>query len=46
MASRDPVQDFIFAHYRSCAAPMTNQYWRFLFMVRKDLSCPQREAQN
>jgi Dolichyl-phosphate-mannose-protein mannosyltransferase len=40
LAAKDPVQDYILAHYRRCAGPMTNSYWRFEFMMRKDLSCP------
>jgi hypothetical protein len=39
LAARDPVADYIFQHYRTCAGPMQNQYWTFLFMVRKDLPC-------
>ena len=39
VAARDPVEDYIFAHYRPCSAPMENGYWRFVFMVRKDLPC-------
>jgi 4-amino-4-deoxy-L-arabinose transferase-like glycosyltransferase len=43
-AARDPVAEYIFTHYRVCAGPMTNQYWRFLFMVRKDLPCTANTA--
>ena len=39
IAAKDPLQDYIFAHYRPCGRTMENQYWRFLFMVRKDLPC-------
>jgi len=39
VAARDPIEDYIFAHYRPCSAPMENGYWRFVFMVRKDLPC-------
>ena len=37
--AKDPVRDFIFLHYRPCVA-LPSQAWRFVFMVRKDLSCP------
>jgi hypothetical protein len=43
---RDPVQDFVFTHYRPCAGPMTNQYWRFLLMARKDVPCPEQVSTN
>ena len=39
LAARDPLQGYIFQHYRICSPPITDQYWRFLFMVRKDLPC-------
>jgi len=42
VAAKDPVEDYIFAHYRPCSGPMENGYWRFVFMVRKDLPCPDR----
>jgi 4-amino-4-deoxy-L-arabinose transferase-like glycosyltransferase len=35
----DPLEDYIFAHYRPCAV-LTSQVWRFVYMVRKDSSCP------
>jgi hypothetical protein len=38
-AAKDPLQEYIFLHYRTCAGPMHNQYWTFLFMIRKDLPC-------
>ena len=45
-AAKDPVTEYIFANYHVCAGPMTNQYWRFLFMVRKDSPCPAAKAGN
>ncbi len=39
----DPVEDYILKHYRTCrvlnSAPQ--QTWRFYFMVRADLACPE-----
>ena len=37
--ARDSVSDYIFAHYQKCEGPITNQYWTFLLMVRKDQPC-------
>jgi hypothetical protein len=36
----DPVGDYILAHYHPCAVLHSAARWRFLFMVRKGLSCP------
>ena len=38
--ANDPVGDYILAHYRSCKILTSAAGWRFLYMVRKDLSCP------
>lgn len=40
LAAGDPVENYIVTHYRSCASLTSQDFWRFLFMVRKDLSCP------
>jgi hypothetical protein len=40
LAAKDPIEEYIFQHYQRCAGPMSNGYWRFLIMVRKDLPCP------
>jgi hypothetical protein len=40
LAARDPVEDYIVTHYHSCATLTSQDFWRFLFMVRKDLPCP------
>jgi 4-amino-4-deoxy-L-arabinose transferase-like glycosyltransferase len=40
LAARDPVEDYIVTHYRPCASLTSQDFWRFLFMVRKDLPCP------
>ena len=40
LAAKDPVEEYILAHYQKCAGPISNDYWRFLFMIRKDLPCP------
>jgi len=40
LGARDPVESYILAHYRRCTGSMSNSYWRFEFMMRKDLSCP------
>ena len=38
----DPVADYILSHYRPCRvlASAFEWDWRFVFMVRKDLACP------
>lgn len=36
----DPVSNYVFAHYRSCAVLKSPMNWRFLFMIRKELACP------
>jgi hypothetical protein len=38
--ARDPVGDYLIAHYASCGVLKSAAGWRFLFMVRKDLKCP------
>lgn len=38
--ANDPVGDYILASYRSCKVLQSAADSRFLFMVRKDLSCP------
>jgi Dolichyl-phosphate-mannose-protein mannosyltransferase len=40
LAARDPVEDYIVTHYRACTTFTSQDFWRFLFMVRKDLPCP------
>lgn len=40
MVAKDPVEDYIFSRYRACSPVLSNSYWRFLFMVRKDQPCP------
>lgn len=37
--SRDPIADYIVHNYRTCIPLMSPGGWRFLFMVRKDLTC-------
>jgi 4-amino-4-deoxy-L-arabinose transferase-like glycosyltransferase len=37
--AHDSVSDYILAHYQKCEGPITNQYWSFLLMVRKDQPC-------
>ena len=34
----DPGRDFIFSHYRPCRT-LASSNWRFVFMLRKDLTC-------
>jgi hypothetical protein len=38
--ANDPVGDYLLGHYRSCRILRSAAGWRFLYMVRKDLSCP------
>jgi hypothetical protein len=40
LAARDPVEDYITTHYRACASLTSQNFWRFAFMIRKDLPCP------
>jgi Dolichyl-phosphate-mannose-protein mannosyltransferase len=40
IAAKDPIEDYIFSAYRPCSPVLSNSYWRFLFMVRKDQPCP------
>src|SRR5712692_2766216 len=37
--AHDPVADYILREYRSCAILQSPSEWRFLFMVRKDMTC-------
>jgi 4-amino-4-deoxy-L-arabinose transferase-like glycosyltransferase len=37
--AKDPVRDFLFAHYRPCRA-LESFRWRYVYMVRRDLRCP------
>ncbi len=39
--ANDPVADYILQHYRSCRVMNSAGETRLLFMVRKDLTCPQ-----
>jgi 4-amino-4-deoxy-L-arabinose transferase-like glycosyltransferase len=40
--ARDPIEEYILKHYRTCQVlnRTPQQTWRFNFMVRADLSCP------
>jgi len=40
LVAPDPVQEYIFAHYRPCAALSSNDFWHFVYMVRNDNACP------
>ena len=40
LASQDPVGDYIATHYRACASLPSQDFRRFLFMVRQDFACP------
>jgi hypothetical protein len=37
--AKDPVRDFLFAHYRPCRA-LESFRWTYVYMVRRDLRCP------
>jgi len=41
--ARDPIEDYLLKHYRTCRVlnPTPQQTWRFFFMVRADLACPE-----
>jgi 4-amino-4-deoxy-L-arabinose transferase-like glycosyltransferase len=36
----DPLPGFIFSRYRPCR-PLDAHYWKFIYMVRRDLKCPE-----
>lgn len=38
--TQDPVADYIARNYRPCRVLTSPAEWRFLFMVRADLTCP------
>jgi hypothetical protein len=40
LAARDPVEEYISTHYRACASLISQDFSRFVFMVREDPSCP------
>ena len=40
LAARDPVEGYITTHYRACTSLTSQDFWRFAFMIRKDLPCP------
>jgi hypothetical protein len=40
LAARDPVEGYITTHYRACMSLTSQDFWRFVFMIRKDLPCP------
>jgi hypothetical protein len=42
LAQRDPVADYILANYKPCRGVTSSTSWRFVCMVRKDLTCPDR----
>jgi len=46
LGARDPVQDYIVAHYRACTALAANGFWHFVFMVRNDGDCPKDDAES
>ncbi len=39
LLAEDPAREFIFSRYYPCRA-LASASWRFVFMVRKDLPCP------
>lgn len=42
--AHDPMADYITREYRECIPLRSPTNWHFLFMVRKDLSCPNEES--
>ncbi len=40
LAARDPVEDYIFAHYQPCRTLASGQFWHYVFMTEKGLKCP------
>jgi hypothetical protein len=40
---RDPMADYIRREYRACLTFDSSTDWHFVFMVRKDLGCPNLE---
>jgi hypothetical protein len=41
--AKDPVRDFLFAHYRPCRA-LESFRWSYVYMVRSDLRCPEKDS--
>jgi hypothetical protein len=39
ITAKDPVADYLFAHYRPCRALSARGFWQFVFMVRKGENC-------
>ena len=39
--AKDPVGDYITHHFRVCRILQSPDHWRFHYMVRKDVACPQ-----
>lgn len=39
--ANDPVTDYITHNFRACKMLQSPDHWRFHYMVRKDLECPQ-----
>jgi 4-amino-4-deoxy-L-arabinose transferase-like glycosyltransferase len=44
LAASDPVADYIAASYRPCASLTSQNFWYFVFMVRRDLACPRSKS--
>jgi len=42
--AKDRIADYISHNYRPCTGLASPAGWRFLFMIRKDLVCPQMET--
>ena len=41
---KDPVSDYILQQYQSCKVLQSPEGWRFLFLIHKDLRCPEAGA--
>jgi hypothetical protein len=41
LAAQDPVADYIATHYHACTSLSSQNFWRFLVMLRRDLKCPE-----
>jgi 4-amino-4-deoxy-L-arabinose transferase-like glycosyltransferase len=45
LAEPDPVADYVFSHFRPCVREAaSNNTWRFIYMVPKELTCPDDSA--
>jgi hypothetical protein len=42
--THDPIADYVAREYRTCAILQSPEKWKFLFLVRRNLACPDSPA--